>query len=46
MTGLPGVRGPEVDLLYQEGEAWLAGSPWPGVPLVGSGNPRRPAVDT
>jgi len=43
MTGLPGLRGPEVQLLYQEGEAWLAGSARPGVPLVGAGNPHRPA---
>jgi hypothetical protein len=31
--GLPGVRGPEVEKLYAEGSAWLAGSDRPGVPL-------------
>lgn len=31
--GLPGVRGPEVDTLYAEGRAWLAGSQRPGIPL-------------
>lgn len=31
--GLPGLRGPEVEKLYAEGAAWLAGSPRPGVPL-------------
>jgi hypothetical protein len=31
--GLPGLRGPEVELLYQEGRDWLDGSPRPGVPL-------------
>ncbi len=31
--GLPGVRGPEVETLYAEGKAWLAGSATPGVPL-------------
>jgi hypothetical protein len=31
--GLPGVRGPEVETLYAEGAAWLAGSARPGVPL-------------
>lgn len=30
--GLPGLRGPEVEKLYAEGAAWLAGSPRPGVP--------------
>jgi hypothetical protein len=30
---LPGLRGPAVETLYQEGKAWLAGSPTPGVPL-------------
>jgi len=34
MKGLPGLRGPEVELLYREGEAWLAGSAGPGVPLA------------
>ena len=29
---LPGLRGPEVALLYAEGRAWLAGSPKPGQP--------------
>jgi hypothetical protein len=32
-TGLPGLRGPEVEKLYEEGKAWLTGSPKPGVPL-------------
>lgn len=31
--GLPSLRGPEVEKLYAEGAAWLAGSPQPGVPL-------------
>ena len=31
--GLPGLRGPEVERLYAEGRAWLAGSPTPGQPL-------------
>ena len=31
--GLPGLRGPEVEKLYAEGEAWLSGSAQPGVPL-------------
>ncbi len=30
--GLPGLRGPEVERLYKEGQAWLAGSPKPGEP--------------
>lgn len=34
MSGLPGLRGPEVELLYAEGEQWLAGSVRPGVPLA------------
>ena len=25
LRGLPGLRGPEVELLYEEGAAWLAG---------------------
>jgi len=33
LRGLPGVRGREVELLYQEGAGWLAGSDTPGVPL-------------
>ena len=33
LRGLPGLRGPEVELLYQEGAGWLAGSDTPGVPL-------------
>jgi hypothetical protein len=33
LRGLPGLRGPEVELLYGEGAAWLAGSATPGVPL-------------
>jgi hypothetical protein len=32
-AGLPGLRGPEVDNLYAEGRAWLAGSARPGEPL-------------
>jgi len=31
--GLPGLRGPAVELLYREGKAWLRGSEAPGVPL-------------
>lgn len=31
--GLPGLRGSEVEKLYEEGKAWLAGSAHPGVPL-------------
>jgi len=31
--GLPGLRGPEVQKLYEEGRAWLAGSARPGEPL-------------
>jgi hypothetical protein len=31
--GLPGLRGPEVEKLYREGQAWLAGSGIPGEPL-------------
>jgi len=31
--GLPGLRGPEVQKLYDEGAAWLAGSAKPGDPL-------------
>ena len=30
---LPGLRGPVVNKLYEEGKAWLAGSPRPGEPL-------------
>jgi len=33
LRGLPGLRGPEVELLYREGAGWLAGSASPGVPL-------------
>ncbi len=32
-SGLPGLRGPEVERLYGEGRAWLSGSGKPGVPL-------------
>ena len=32
--GLPGLRGPAVDVLYQEGRDWLDGSPRPGVPTA------------
>ncbi|MBW1803784.1 MAG: nuclear transport factor 2 family protein [Deltaproteobacteria bacterium] len=31
--GLPGIRGPAVELLYAEGRAWLEGSDRPGEPL-------------
>lgn len=31
---LPGLTGPEVELLYREGDEWLAGSGKPGVPLA------------
>jgi hypothetical protein len=31
--GLPGLRGPEVEKLYREGQGWLAGSATPGEPL-------------
>ena len=30
---LPGLRGPVVEILYEEGRAWLAGSATPGAPL-------------
>jgi hypothetical protein len=30
---LPGLRGPAVKTLYEEGAAWLNGSPTPGEPL-------------
>jgi hypothetical protein len=33
MDGLPGLRGPAVELLYQEGRRWLEGSATPGDPL-------------
>ena len=33
MTDLPGLQGPEVELLYDEGTAWLGGSETPGFPL-------------
>jgi hypothetical protein len=32
-TNLPGLRGQAVETLYEEGAAWLAGSPSPGRPL-------------
>ncbi|HET9193502.1 MAG TPA: nuclear transport factor 2 family protein [Vicinamibacterales bacterium] len=32
-NNLPGLRGPAVQKLYDEGRAWLAGSAQPGVPL-------------
>jgi len=35
MHGLPGLRGPEVELLYTEGAQWLAGADQPGVRLAG-----------
>jgi hypothetical protein len=31
-SGLPGLKGPEVEKLYAEGKAWLAGSAQPGHP--------------
>jgi SnoaL-like domain len=31
-TGMPGLKGPEVEQLYVEGKAWLAGSSTPGRP--------------
>ncbi len=31
-SGMPGLRGPEVQQLYAEGRAWLAGAPGPGRP--------------
>lgn len=31
--GLPGLRGTEVEKLYAEGAAWLAGAPTPGDPV-------------
>jgi hypothetical protein len=30
--GLPGLKGPEVERLYAEGAAWLAGAATPGKP--------------
>ena len=30
--GMPGLKGPEVQKLYAEGAAWLAGAPTPGEP--------------
>jgi hypothetical protein len=32
-NNLPGLRGPAVEKLYAEGQAWLAGSATPGEPL-------------
>lgn len=32
-NGLPGLKGPEVEKLYAEGRAWLAGAERPGEPL-------------
>ena len=32
-TNLPGLRGPAVEKVYQEGKAWLEGSAKPGEPL-------------
>lgn len=32
VAGLPGLRGPEVEKLYADGAAWLAGAPSPGRP--------------
>jgi hypothetical protein len=31
---LPGLRGPEVELLYREGRDWQNGSPRPGLPTA------------
>ena len=31
-SGMPGLKGAEVEKLYAEGKAWLAGSPQPGSP--------------
>jgi hypothetical protein len=31
--GLPGLTGPAVDTLYDEGRAWLDGAATPGTPL-------------
>ena len=31
-NNLPGLRGPGVEKLYEEGKAWLAGAPKPGEP--------------
>jgi len=31
-SGMPGLKGPEVEKLYAEGSAWLAGSATPGAP--------------
>lgn len=31
LPGLPGLTGPEVELLYHEGDEWLAGSATPGI---------------
>jgi len=31
-TGLPGLKGPEVELLYREGQRWLDGADKPGTP--------------
>jgi hypothetical protein len=31
-SGMPGLKGPEVEKLYREGQAWLAGSEAPGEP--------------
>lgn len=33
LRGLPGLRGPEIELLYREGREWLGGSERPGMPL-------------
>jgi hypothetical protein len=42
MTGLPGLRGPAVDLLYREGVDWLAGSATPGSPRRDRTPPPQP----
>ena len=31
-SGMPGLKGPEVEQLYADGAAWLAGAPTPGRP--------------
>ncbi len=42
--GLPGLRGPEVEKLYAEGRAWLAGSATPGEPGWRRSSPPLPAI--
>ena len=33
-AGLPGLKGPEIEKLYQEGQAWLDGAESPGRPDI------------